>query len=102
MAGSRACYRCGQKGHIVVNCTARNAKTQQNSSRVVEQTEQLAPPRAQARAYASTRKDIERSDTVVTGTLSILGHFTFTLFDSGSMHSFIFMPFVVRIRTLIA
>ncbi|XP_022933230.1 uncharacterized protein LOC111440130 [Cucurbita moschata] len=52
MAGSRACYRCGQEGHIAVNCTAGNAVAQANPPRVVEQTDQPAPPRAQARAYA--------------------------------------------------
>ena len=96
MAGSRACYRCGQEGHIAVNCTAGNAAAQANPLRVVEQTDQPAPPRAQARAYASTSKDTRRSDAVVIGTLSILGHFAFTLFDSGSTHSFISMPFVVQ------
>ena len=44
MAGSRACYRCGQEGHIAVNCTARNAAAQANPPRVVEQTDQPAPP----------------------------------------------------------
>ncbi|XP_022931755.1 uncharacterized protein LOC111438022 [Cucurbita moschata] len=66
MAGSRACYRCGQEGHIAVNCTAGNAAAQANPPRVVEQTDQPAPPRAQARAYASTSKDTGRSDAVVT------------------------------------
>ena len=96
MAGSRACYKCGQEGHIDVNCTARNAEAQPNSPRVVEQVEKPAPPRAQARAYASKSKETGRSDAVVTGTLSILGHFAFTLFDSGSTHSFISMSFVVQ------
>ena len=31
---------------------------------------------------------------MVTGTLSILGHFALTLFDSGSTHSFVSLPFV--------
>ena len=96
MAGNRACYRYGQEGHIVVNCMARNVEAQPNPPKVVEQTEQPTPSRAQARAYASTSKDTGKSDVVVTGTLSILGHFAFTLFDSGSTHSFISMPFVVQ------
>ena len=74
---------------INVNCTAGNTEAQANSPRVVEQTERPAPPRSQPRAYASTSKDLGRSDAVVTGTLSILGHFAFTLFDSSSTHFFI-------------
>ena len=34
------------------------------------------------------------SHTVVTGILSILGHFAFTLFDLGSTHSFVSLPFI--------
>ena len=58
--------------------------------------EQPAPPRAQARAYASTSKDTRRFDALVTGTLYILDHFAFTLFDSGSTHSFISLSFIVQ------
>ena len=47
---------------------------------------QNRPP---ARAYVSTSKDIENPNAGVTGTLSVLGHLALTLFDSGSMHSFI-------------
>ena len=50
--------------------------------------------RAQTRAYATTSKEAGTSDTMVTGTLSILGHFALTLFDSGSTHSFVSLPFV--------
>ena len=96
MAGTRVCYKCWQEGHIIVNCTAIDTEVQPNPPRVVEQTEQPAPPRAQARAYASTSKDTRKSDAVVTGTLSVLVHCAFTLFDFGSMHSFISMPFVVQ------
>ena len=96
MAGSRACYRCGQEGHIAVNCTIGNTEAQPNPPRVVEQTKQSAPSRAQVRAYASTSNDTGRSDAVVTGTLSVLGDLAFTLFDSGSTHSFISMPFVLQ------
>ena len=50
--------------------------------------------RSQEKAYASISRDSGTSDIVVTGTLSILGHYTLTLFDSSSKHSFISMPFV--------
>lgn len=50
--------------------------------------------RSQTRAYASTSKDTGTFDTMVIGTLSILGHYALTLFDFGSMHSFISMSFI--------
>ena len=44
--------------------------------------------------HATTTKRAEEPDTVVTGTLPIFGHLTFTLFDSGATHSFISEGFV--------
>ena len=49
---------------------------------------------SQARVYASTNRDAGKSDTVVKSTLSILGHYALMLFDLGSTHSFISVPFV--------
>ncbi|TYK23835.1 gag protease polyprotein [Cucumis melo var. makuwa] len=46
------------------------------------------------RVFATTRQEAERASTVVTGTLPILGHYAFVLFDSGSSHSFISFVFV--------
>ncbi|KAL0534634.1 hypothetical protein IC582_028925 [Cucumis melo] len=46
------------------------------------------------RVFATTRQEAEQAGTVVTGTLPILGHFAFVLFDSGSSHSFISSVFV--------
>ena len=96
MAGTQRCYRCGQEGHIVVNCTAKDTDTHPNPLRAVKETDQPVKPQAQARAYASISKDTGRFDTVVTGTLSILGHYAFTLFHYGSTHSFISMPFLAQ------
>ena len=48
----------------------------------------------QTKAYATTSKEAGTSGTIVTCTLSILGHFTLMLFDSGSTHSFVSSPFV--------
>ena len=49
---------------------------------------------AQTRSYATTSKEAGTSGTVVTGMLSILGHFALTLFDSVSTHSFVSFAFV--------
>ena len=38
---------------------------------------------------------------MVTGTLSILGHFALTLFDSSSTHSFVSLPFVKQARFVV-
>ena len=53
--------------------------------------------RMQTRAQMRpTGRDIRRSDTLVTGTLPILSHYAFTIFDFGSTHSFISFPFVTQ------
>ncbi|KAA0036538.1 pol protein [Cucumis melo var. makuwa] len=44
-----------------------------------------------------TADEAERVGTVVTGTLPILGHYAFVLFDSGSSHSFISSIFVQHV-----
>ncbi|KAL0540965.1 hypothetical protein IC582_020991 [Cucumis melo] len=49
------------------------------------------------RVFATTRQEAERAGTVVTGTLPILGHYAFVLFDSRSSHSFISSVFVQHV-----
>ncbi|TYJ97514.1 ty3-gypsy retrotransposon protein [Cucumis melo var. makuwa] len=49
----------------------------------------------QGRVFATTHQEVERA--VVTGTLLILGHYAFVLFDSRSSHSFIFSVFVQHV-----
>ncbi|XP_038887774.1 uncharacterized protein LOC120077802 [Benincasa hispida] len=44
--------------------------------------------------FSTTWREAEKSGTMVTGTLSILGHHALVLFDSGSSHSFISTVFV--------
>ncbi|KAA0025864.1 Retrotransposon protein [Cucumis melo var. makuwa] len=51
----------------------------------------------QGRVFATTRQKAERAGTVVTGTLPILGHYAFVLFDSGSSRSFISSVFVQHV-----
>lgn len=46
------------------------------------------------RTYASTNKETENPDAVVTGTLFVLGYLALTLFDSGSTDSFLSVVFV--------
>ncbi|TYK01770.1 gag-protease polyprotein [Cucumis melo var. makuwa] len=51
----------------------------------------------QGRVFATTRQEVERAGIVVTGTLPILGHYAFVLFDFGSSHSFISSVFVEHV-----
>ena len=105
MAGTQGCHRCGHVGHTVVNCMVKDTKKHSNPLRKIEEMDQLVETPAQARGYACTSKDTGKSDIVVIGTISILGHYSFTLLKSCSTHSFISMPLLYKqgsIRTLIA
>ncbi|KAL4013021.1 hypothetical protein IC575_025173 [Cucumis melo] len=84
LAGSGVCFRCRQPGHTANACPQKPSKTT------------LHQPSAsqQERVFATTRQEAERAGTVVTGTLPILGHYAFVLFDSGSSHSFTSSVFV--------
>ncbi|KAL0554084.1 hypothetical protein IC582_007995 [Cucumis melo] len=87
LAGSGVCFRCRQPGHTADVCPRKPFET--------------TPPQPsasqQGRVYATTRQEAERAGTVVTGTLPILGHYAFVLFDSGSSHSFISSVFVQHV-----
>ncbi|KAL0554093.1 hypothetical protein IC582_008004 [Cucumis melo] len=87
LAGSGVCFRCRQPGHTTDVCPRKPFET--------------TPPQPsasqQGRVFATTRQEAERAGTVVTGTLPILGHYAFVLFDSGSSHSFISSVFVQHV-----
>ncbi|KAA0054090.1 pol protein [Cucumis melo var. makuwa] len=84
LAGSGVCFRCRQQGHTADACPRKPLETT------------LHQPSAsqQGRVFATTRQEAKRAGTVVTGTLPILVHYAFVLFDSGSSHSFISSVFV--------
>ncbi|KAL0534031.1 hypothetical protein IC582_028308 [Cucumis melo] len=63
----------------------------------METTPHQPPTSQQERVFTTTRQEVERAGTVVTGTLPILGHYAFVLFDSGSSHSFISSVFVQHV-----
>ncbi|KAL0533338.1 hypothetical protein IC582_030157 [Cucumis melo] len=87
LAGSGVCFRCRQPGHTADVCPRKPFET--------------TPPQPsasqQGRVFATTRQEAERAGTVVAGTLPILGHYAFMLFDSGSSHSFISSVFVQHV-----
>ncbi|KAL4011208.1 hypothetical protein IC575_028257 [Cucumis melo] len=84
LAGSGVCFRCRQPGHTV------DAGLQ----KPIETTPHQPPTFQQGIVFATTSQEAERAGTVVTGMLSILGHYAFMLFDSESSHSFISSVFV--------
>ncbi|KAA0063829.1 ty3-gypsy retrotransposon protein [Cucumis melo var. makuwa] len=87
LAKSGVCFRCRQPGHTADAC----------SWKPFETTPQQPSASQQGRVFATTRQEAERAGTVVTGTLLILGHYAFVLFDSGSSHPFISSVFVQHV-----
>ncbi|TYK24364.1 putative polyprotein [Cucumis melo var. makuwa] len=87
LAGSGVCFRCRQPGHTADACL----------QKPVETTPHQPSASQQGRVFATTRQEAERVGTVVTGTLPILEHYAFVLFDSGSSHSFISSVFVQHV-----
>ncbi|KAA0067940.1 pol protein [Cucumis melo var. makuwa] len=87
LAGSGVCFRCKQLGHTADACPRKPFET----------TPHQPSASQQGRVFATTRQEVERAGTVVTGTLPILGHYAFVLFDSGSSHSFISSVFVQHV-----
>ncbi|TYK02364.1 gag protease polyprotein [Cucumis melo var. makuwa] len=84
LAGSGVCFRCRQPGHTADVYPRKPFET----------TPHQPSTSQQGRVFATTRQEAERAGTVVTGTLPILGHYAFVLFDSRSSHSFISSVFV--------
>ena len=72
-----------------------NPENQQRGSTAADCPTHNHPP---AEAYASTSKNTKNPDIVVISTLSIFGHLTLTLFDSGSMHLFISTVFIRQVK----
>ncbi|TYK04826.1 pol protein [Cucumis melo var. makuwa] len=87
LAGSGVCFRCRQPGHTTDVCPRKP----------FEKTPHQPSASQQGRVFATTRQEAERAGTVVTGTLQILGHYAFVLFDSRSSHSFISSVFVQHV-----
>ncbi|TYK23874.1 ty3-gypsy retrotransposon protein [Cucumis melo var. makuwa] len=87
LAGSGVCFRCRQPGHTTDACPRKPFET----------TPHQPSASQQGRVFATTLQEAERAGTVVTGTLPILWHYAFVLFDSRSSHSFISSVFVQHV-----
>ncbi|KAL4014570.1 hypothetical protein IC575_026777 [Cucumis melo] len=86
LLGSGVCFPCRQPGHTADACPRKPLET----------TPHQPSASKQGRVFATTRQEAERAGTV-TGTLPILGHYAFVLFDSGSSHLFISSVFVQHV-----
>ncbi|KAA0053355.1 gag protease polyprotein [Cucumis melo var. makuwa] len=84
LLGSGVCFRCKQPGHNADVCP----------QKLIGTTPHQPSASQQRRVFATTRQEAERAGTVVKGTLPILGHYAFVLFDSRSSNSFISSMFV--------
>ncbi|KAL0534116.1 hypothetical protein IC582_028397 [Cucumis melo] len=87
LLGSGVCFRCRQPGHTADACPQKPFET----------TPHQPSASHQGRFFAITRQEAERAGTMMTGTLPIMGHYAFVLFDSGSSHSFISSVFVQHV-----
>ncbi|TYJ97075.1 gag protease polyprotein [Cucumis melo var. makuwa] len=87
LARSGVFFRCRQPGHTADACPRKPFETTPHQPFAFQQ----------GRVFATTRQEAERAGTVVTGMLSILGHYALVLFDSGSSHSFISSVFVQHV-----
>ncbi|TYK03198.1 DNA/RNA polymerases superfamily protein [Cucumis melo var. makuwa] len=87
LIGSGVCFGCKKPGHNADVCP----------QRLIGTTPHQPSASQQGRVFATTRQEAERAGTVVTGTLPILRHYAFVLFDFGSSHSFISSVFVQHV-----
>ncbi|KAA0036560.1 retrotransposon protein, putative, Ty3-gypsy subclass [Cucumis melo var. makuwa] len=87
LARSEVCFRCRQPEHTADACPRKP----------IETTPHQPPASQQGRVFTTIRQEAERASTVVTGTLPILGHYAFVLFDTGSSHSFISSVFIKHV-----
>ncbi|TYK14639.1 ty3-gypsy retrotransposon protein [Cucumis melo var. makuwa] len=87
--GTRTCFKCRQEGHTADRCPMRLTEGAQN---------QGAGAPHQGKVFATNKTEAERAGTVVTGTLSMLGHCALVLFDSSSSHSSISSAFALHAR----
>ena len=101
----RNCFTCGQSGHrksvcpmgagqvgqVTPNQTYRllppSAQSVQSQS-AQSQQRPLRMPQAQGRAFALVRPDVDVSNAVVEGVVTMFSSYAWILFDTGSTHSF--------------
>ncbi|XP_052209183.1 uncharacterized protein LOC127812703 [Diospyros lotus] len=95
LMGTGACYSCGEMGHIAKFCPKGQVKKQQQQP---YQQKPGNPPKGQARVYALTGQEEDQDRNVLAGNILISRIPAYTLFDSGSTHSFISPKFASKLN----
>ncbi|GJR44781.1 putative reverse transcriptase domain-containing protein, partial [Tanacetum coccineum] len=84
---AKACYECGNIGHLKKNCPKLKNSGNGNGNGT-----------AQGRAYALGGRDASPDSNVITGTLSLNNHYAIILFDTGANKSFVSNTFSALIN----
>ncbi|KAL5773512.1 hypothetical protein ACOSQ2_013436 [Xanthoceras sorbifolium] len=114
--GIIGCFKCGQEGHFMKDCTYRAASRGRGQQRGGFQFRgpsssgqpsrgigRSGPPRGQsgrpstqARVFAVTQQEVEATPEVVTGTITVSDKNAYVLIDPGATHSFVSMGFAAN------
>ncbi|TXG69298.1 hypothetical protein EZV62_004233 [Acer yangbiense] len=88
---SGACFGCGQVGHSVRDCP----KNRSTSNSTSTDGGQAKRQKVQGRVFAITQQDVDASNNVASGILSLFSRDAKVLFDPGATHSFISSKFAL-------